>query len=84
MCVGVRVCLLEGLSLVEALLDVVMVGGGGVDVSDAAVARLHPAVLLKGLEHNTGGGEELIPRTHSSTQGEGRSLFPRTHSSTQD
>lgn len=42
--------LLECLGQIEALLHVIVVGGGGVDVPDAAVASLHFTVLLQSLK----------------------------------
>lgn len=42
--------LLERLGQIEALLHVVVVGGGGVDVPDAAVASLHFTMLLQSLK----------------------------------
>lgn len=44
--------LLERLSQVEALLHVVVVGSGSVDVPNAAVASLHFTVLLQGLKES--------------------------------
>lgn len=47
-----RDVLLERLGQIEALLHVVVVGGGGVDVPDAAVASVHPTVLLQSLKES--------------------------------
>lgn len=44
--------LLERLSQVEALLHVVVVGSGSVDVPNAAVASLHFTVLLQSLKES--------------------------------
>lgn len=50
--------LLECLGQVEALLYVVVVGSRSVDVSDAAVACFHFAVLLQGLSEGHTAGRE--------------------------
>lgn len=44
-----KVEVLERLCQVEALLDVIVAGSGGVDVFHPAVPPLHPAVLLQSL-----------------------------------
>lgn len=66
--------LLERLSQVEALLHVVVVGGGGVDVSNAAVPPLHFTVLLQSLKESALG---VKSRPLSGTSGpSGRPQVP--------
>lgn len=47
--------LLERLSQIEALLHVVVVGSGSVDVPNAAVASLHFTMLLQSLKESVQG-----------------------------
>lgn len=55
-----KIEVLESLCEEEALLHVVVGGGGGVNIPDAREPSFHPAVLLQGL------GEEQRPQQHTA------------------